>query len=300
LTATINVADLLKRLSHAVKHETDAAEVEAVMGAVPPVSDSIREAFAFYCDKLAVSELVNKSPDQKTKWKATKSRSIEHFIKLCGNLPMDKITRDHARKFYEWWSDRIHPKDTNGGKAKTYRPNSANRELGNLRFKDKVNAPTPAFANVWVKEKLLQPCVLDGQNPEAILLTYALIETGCRPSEIANLQPQNIVLDSDTPHIRIREASDRELKSNASSRDIPLVGITLEAMKRAPNGFPHYRDKSALLSNSLMKAFRARGLLPTDAHRIYSFRHAFEKRMLEAGLDYGLRCTLMGHKNNRP
>jgi integrase len=49
-----------------------------------------------------------------------------------------------------------------------------------------------------------------------------------------------------------------------------------------------------------MKAFRARGLLPTDEHRIYSFRHAFEKRMLEAGLDYGLRCTLMGHKNNRP
>jgi len=116
-----------------VKHEPEAAEVEAVMGAVPPVSDSIREAFTFYCDKLAVSELANKSPDQKTKWKATKSRSIEHFIKLCGNLPMDKITRDHARKFYEWWGDRIHPKDTNGGKVKTYRPNSANRELGNLR-----------------------------------------------------------------------------------------------------------------------------------------------------------------------
>ena len=49
-----------------------------------------------------------------------------------------------------------------------------------------------------------------------------------------------------------------------------------------------------------MKAFRSRGLFPTDAHRIYSFRHSFEKRMLEAGLDYGLRCTLMGHKNSRP
>lgn len=323
LTATIDVADLLKRLSHAVKHEPEPAEVEAVMGAVPPVSDSIREAFIFYCDKLAVSELANKSPDQKTKWKATKSRSIEHFIKLCGNLPMDKITRDHAREFYEWWGERIHPKDTNGGKVKAYRPNSANRELGNLRklyreywtyqgeetrenpfrnlrFKDKTNAPTPAFASEWVQEKILRPSVFDGLNPEAILLTYALIETGCRPSEIANLQPQNIILEGDVPHIRIREAVDRELKSNASSRDIPLVGISLEAMKRAPNGFPHYRDKSALLSNSLMKAFRARGLLPTDAHRIYSFRHAFEKRMLEAGLDYGLRCTLMGHKNNRP
>ena len=41
LTATIDVADLLKRLSHAARHEPEAAEVEAVMGAVPPVSDSI-------------------------------------------------------------------------------------------------------------------------------------------------------------------------------------------------------------------------------------------------------------------
>jgi len=323
LTQTPDIEDLLKRLVHAVRHEPDAAEVEAVMGAVPPVSDSMRGAFKLYCEKLAVSELANKSPDQKKKWKATKSRSIEHFVALCGNLSMDKITRDQARKFYEWWGDRIYPKETNDKGAKTYRPNSANRELGNLRklyreywsyqgeetrenpfrnlrFKDKAKAPTPAFESAWVREKLLQPYVFEGVNPEAILLTYALIETGCRPSEIANLQPHNIILDGKTPHIRIREVADRELKSNASSRDIPLVGISLEAMKRAPNGFPHYRDKSALLSNSLMKAFRTRGLLPTEEHRIYSFRHAFEKRMLEAGLDYGLRCTLMGHKNNRP
>lgn len=49
-----------------------------------------------------------------------------------------------------------------------------------------------------------------------------------------------------------------------------------------------------------MKAFRARDLFPTENHRIYSLRHSFEKRMLEAGLDYGLRCLLMGHKNSRP
>ncbi|MGB3454875.1 MAG: DUF6538 domain-containing protein, partial [Litorimonas sp.] len=132
LTATIDVADLLKRLSHAVKHEPEEAEVEAVMGAVPPVSESIREAFELYCDKLAVSELSQKSPDQKSKWKATKARSIEHFIALCGNLPMDKITRDHARKFYDWWGERIHPKLLKTSTtAKVYRPNSANRELGN-------------------------------------------------------------------------------------------------------------------------------------------------------------------------
>ena len=40
--------------------------------------------------------------------------------------------------------------------------------------------------------------------------------------------------------------------------------------------------------------------MPTVNHRIYSFRHSFESRMLEAGLDFGLRCTLMGHRNPRP
>ena len=46
--------------------------------------------------------------------------------------------------------------------------------------------------------------------------------------------------------------------------------------------------------------YGGRTLFPTPKHHIYSFRHSFEKRMLEAGLDYGLRCTLMGHKNDRP
>ena len=71
-------------------------------------------------------------------------------------------------------------------------------------------------------------------------------------------------------------------------------------MQRCPNGFPRYRDKSAQLSATLNKMFKAKSLFPTPEHRIYSFRHAFEKRMLEAGLDYGLRCKLVGHFNNRP
>jgi len=127
-----------------------------------------------------------------------------------------------------------------------------------------------------------------------------MIETGCRPSELSNLLPENIVLDADAPFIRIRPRSDRQVKSRASSRDIPLVGCSLEAFKRAPNGFPRYRDKGNLMSKAIMDGLRARDLLPSTDHRLYSLRHSFEKRMLEAGLDYGLRCLLMGHKNSRP
>ena len=85
-----------------------------------------------------------------------------------------------------------------------------------------------------------------------------------------------------------------------SEREIPLVGVALEALKRAPKGFPHYRDRGDLLSQALLRAFKSRNLLPTTHHRIYSLRHSFEKRMLEGGLDYGLRCTLMGHISDRP
>lgn len=38
-------------------------------------------------------------------------------------------------------------------------------------------------------------------------------------------------------------------------------------------------------------------MLATKDHVINPFRHAFEKRMEEADIDYALRCTLMGNKN---
>ena len=165
----------------------------------------------------------------------------------------------------------------------------------NMRFKDKILTKVMPFKNDWVRSHILAPDVFDGLNRQGALLCMALIETGCRPSELANIKPENIRLDAEVPHIRIRPTKDRELKSGVSVRDIPLVGVALEAMRQAPNGFPHYRDRSYLLSASLTKAFKARELFPTKQHRIYSFRHSFENRMLEAGLDFGLRCSLMGH-----
>ena len=49
----------------------------------------------------------------------------------------------------------------------------------------------------------------------------------------------------------------------------------------------------------MMKNLRNRGLLETPSHKVYSLRHAFEKRMQEAKIDYGVRCLLMEHKTTR-
>ena len=146
----------------------------------------------------------------------------------------------------------------------------------------------------------MKPGMLDGLNMDARLIVYILIETGARPSEICNLAKAQIKLDDPVPHISIRPVPGREIKTESSKREIPLVGVSLAAMKQAPNGFPRYKDKETNLSATLTKAFRAASLFPTKQHYIYSFRHSFEKRMTEAGLDYGLRCLLMGHSTNRP
>jgi hypothetical protein len=48
-----------------------------------------------------------------------------------------------------------------------------------------------------------------------------------------------------------------------------------------------------------VKFFRENGLFPTPDHKIYSFRHTFEDRLKEAGIDDELWRLLMGHAIDR-
>ena len=329
IVAKDDIGDLLERLKVVAPVDkgrpsrAEDREAEALLGTVeaPPVT--VSQAFEIYCNEIAVSDLMHKSPKQKKLWMKTKRRGVQYFIDLIGDKPMTEITRQDGLAFFKWWSSRVMPKDGTKG----LQPNTANRDLGNVRllyssyfkhigdedrpnpfrnlsFKDahkktRKNA-TPPFESDWIRDRILVPELFDDLNEQARLIIYALIETGCRPSEIANLKPKQIHLDAEVPYISIAPTNRMEIKTNSSIREIPLVGISLEAMKRAPKGFPHYYDRNDLLSQALMSAFRNRNLFPTPRHRIYSFRHSFEKRMIEAGIDTELRKLLMGHADERP
>ena len=301
------------------KSPREKHEAEAVLGGAIPPPVLISEAFDIYCTEIAADEQLGKSEAQKRLWSKTKKRGVQYLIDLIGDKPILSVTRQDAQSYYNWWRERL--TDKPGRKALT--ANTANRDIGNVRklfseyckfigdedrpnpfrnlsFKDKLKAEVPPFADEWVRTRILKPGVFAGVNEQAWHILYALIETGCRPGEIANLMEEDIFLDHEVPHIRIRPKRNREIKTQASIREIPLVGVSLEAMKKFPSGFDHYRDKPDLLSQTLMKAFKVRRLFPTPQHKIYSFRHSFEKRMLEAEIDHDLRLTLMGHTNKRP
>jgi site-specific recombinase XerD len=311
------ILDRLKKIDTTASVAT--AEADAVLGLVEPTAVKMSEAFDIYCTKICAVDLKGKSENQIKNWTKVKRRAVNNFTAICGDLPMNEIERSHGKLVFDWWSRRVNPTDG----SKPLHANSANKDFTNLRilfekfwsyqgdetrenpfrnlrFKNVVYKDIPPFSPDWIESKVLEPHTFDSLNDEARCIIYALIETGCRPSEIANLQPEHIVLDHEIPHLQIRPTAKRQLKSKSANRDIPLLGVSLQAMRQFPNGFPRYREKANSLSATLSKAFRSKDLFPTEDHRIYSFRHSFEKRMLEAGLDYGLRCKLIGHYNNRP
>ncbi|MEO9969178.1 MAG: DUF6538 domain-containing protein [Hyphomonadaceae bacterium] len=307
--------------AHGVPEERTA---EAILGGTDRPQVKVSEALDIYFNEIALDDQMYKSENQKSSWRKTKELAIRVFVEAVSDLPIDEITRDHALAYKAWWADRVFPKDPS---TEPSSGDTANRRIGDIRslyreyykhigqedrpnpfrsinFKSRQKIEVASFEVDWVRNKILRPNALKGLNSDLILIVYMLIETGCRPSEIINLRPDDIQTSAEVPHLIIRPHTHgqgkRELKSASSERVIPLVGVSLEAARRAPNGFPRYQDKSDLFSANALRAFKRRGLFPTKAHRIYSFRHSFEKRMQEANIDYGLRCLLMGHKTDRP
>lgn len=60
-----------------------------------------------------------------------------------------------------------------------------------------------------------------------------LVGTGCRLAEVTGLTMADVRLDASIPHIDIRPNDIRQLKTQASVRQVPLVGLALEATKEA-------------------------------------------------------------------
>lgn len=238
-------------------------------------------------------------------------------------MTISSITRDGARKFYKFWKGRVAPNDG----PSTHSASSGNRDIGNMRqlyrtyhahigdrdrqnpfdglvFSEKIKRSRPAFAIDWLKKEFLGSEKLIGLNREARGIVLMMIETGARPSELANLGRNTIFLDVEVPYIEIAPRDDpddpREIKTASSIRQIPLVGVALAVAKHFPDGFPKYWNNERTLSNTLNKSLKVNGLLPTLRHSAYSIRHSFENRMKEGLVDEELRRALMGHTIDRP
>jgi hypothetical protein len=322
--AELPIGDLVERTKAIAAAGRTIEQQAALLGGETPPPLVLTAVYDLYVDEIATAELRTKSLQQRRKWTNVKKRSVERFVEVVGDIEMNRISREHALKFWRYWQQRIAPKE---GRA-THTPSSGNRELGSLRTiyaeyfahigqMDRVNPFAglsfaekakqkklrPPFPTDWIRTKILQPGALNRLNDQARAIVLATIEVGARPSETCNLTSEQIRINAAVPHLAFEERDDpddpRELKSAASIRVVPLVGVALEVFKRFPNGFPRYREKEESLSQLVNKYLRNNGLAPTPRHTLYGLRHSMEDRMKEAGIGDDLRRILMGHRIDR-
>ena len=315
--------ELVDRLRVVFDSRDEQSVGAALLGAVDVPKTTIRKAFDVYVNDIVAADLLGKSKVQRDQWKKVKLRAVNNFIELVSDKAMEDITVEDAQKIHQYWNGRIAPKE---GRP-TASASSGNRDLGNLRvlysayftyngerdrknpfegfsFSNKNRMSRPPIPTAWISGQVMKPGSLATLNDEARGILLIMIETGARPSEICNLEPDAIRLDNDVPHLAIEPRIDpddpREIKTASSRRLVPLLGVALAAADRHKGGFPRYRNRENDLSATLNKYLRENKLFPTKEHKVYSFRHSFEDRMKDGGLEDELRRILMGHTIDRP
>ncbi len=312
--ARLPLPELVERVDRVfIRGRPDMREADALLGGARAPKVRVSDLPEVYFD-LARDMIRGKSAGQVRVWRNPRLKAVENFQKATGRNPaLDEITRDDMLDFRAWWEDRLDSDELTANSANKdfthlagmIRLVNKRRRLGldiapifsDLAIKEGVKRTRLPFSPAWIREKLLAPGALDGLNLEARCILLGMVNTGYRPSEGANMTGDRIRLDAAIPHISI-EPEGRTVKSANAIRAIPLAGVSLEAFRLCPRGFPRYQDKAGL-SATLNKFLRENGLMETPAHVVYGLRHSFEDRMLTAGIDDRLRRDLMGHRLDR-
>jgi integrase len=292
--------------------ENDAAARAALLGTQPRPSFPISKVFVEY-EAIIKEELKKFSPNQLRVWRNSRIRVVKELVDVTGDKPITELTDNDGLDYVEWWRERVMAEEVRAGSAnksmgmlsRMLKEISIRRRLKipeifrGLRLRTEGASVRSPYECDFIQDKLLAEHALDGLNEDARLVLYVLADTGLRPSELVNLQPNAIHLDAKIPYVEILPDG-RVLKTADSRREVPLVGAALAAMKLRPNGFPRYRDKSSSLSATLNKFLLENHLRPTKAHTVYSLRHSFKDRLIAAEAEDSLIDSLMGHRTGKP
>lgn len=307
------VQDILRRVEHLSATGLTASKPHrvALLGGAGDSELKLSEVVDFYLDYKR-AELSAKSADQMRRYENPRRKVMRDLIAAIGDKLLRLLSRDDMLAYRSDLADA-----QESGEISAATANKQLKYLGamlksvasakglqtpqtqDLAFKAKKSKPRLPFPPGVIQDRLLATGALDSLNDEARRAIFAMVETGMRPSEIVNIAAENIRLDAEVPHVVVTPTKTRELKTDTSEREIPLVGVSLLAFSAQPEGFPRYWDRETGLSALANKALRRAGIISEPGVTLYSLRHSFEDRMIEAGADERMRRELMGHRYDR-
>ena len=223
-------------------------------------------------------------------------RNISYVIACLGSRPLDCYSSADAATFRQWLTDK---KLSNTSLARIF---GVVKAVVNFSIKEQGLECKNAFSGVYIpaennkKRYSVKGNELKSLQDECVLLDddirwlVALIsDTGMRLSEAVGLLVDDLVLDSEQPHIKLVLHPHRRLKTGASERTIPLVGCSLWAAKRIKENssskfcFSRYCTEDNCNSNSASAAINKwiKKVISSEAV-IHGLRHGFRDRLRAA------------------
>lgn len=299
-----SIQEILSRVSFA---QENMVVTEAVLGSDKTPKHRLSDIADLYL-KLVEIDVQDKGRDQRRVWENTIKRCTKRFVVAVGDKCIEDLSREDMLVFRNHWVNRI--------KVEGVTTTTANRELTALSgifsklYKLKGIGDPELFRNLafarnrkhrlpyhedYIRDHILPALETGSLNNVATDIMKILINTGLRSSEVTGLSAEDIFLNAEVPYVSIRPRKGRELKTKTSIRDIPVVGIALEAAKRHPDGFFRYFDKTSSMCQTMNKFLKVNGLRPTTTHSVYSFRHGFQDRLTAVEAPDRLQADLMGH-----
>tara|TARA_B110000967_G_scaffold200287_1_gene235858 strand:- start:574 stop:1707 length:1134 start_codon:yes stop_codon:yes gene_type:complete len=222
------------------------------------------------------------------------TRNTQYIINEIGNKDLSDYSTIDAGKF----RDALLKRGLSTSSVR--RIFSSIKSIVNLAIKEKGLSITNPFLGVYIPDlndvKERKPIPIDEinriqsecrlVNDELRWIVSIISDTGMRLAETVGLKAEDIVLDSDTPHVLIRPNEKRRLKTKQSERSVPLVGASLWGATQAFNNqstgylFKRYNKTEQSNSNSASAALNKwiKSYTQTDIV-IHSFRHSLRDRL---------------------
>jgi len=223
-------------------------------------------------------------------------RNISYVIACLGSRPLDCYSSADAATFRQWLIDK---KLSNTSLVRIF---GVVKAVVNFSIKEQGLECKNSFSGVYIpaennkKRYSVKGKELKSLQDECVLLDddirwlVALIsDTGMRLSEAVGLLVDDLVVDSEQPHIKLVLHPHRHLKTGASERTIPLVGSSLWAAKRIKENsstkfcFSRYCTGDNCNSNSASAAINKwiKKVISSEAV-IHGLRHGFRDRLRAA------------------
>lgn len=257
----------------------------------------------------------NKTPEKARKaWKRYETK-INGFVKIMGDLDCLKITKKTVLEYRNELINRVNDDEFKSAAANEYleKFRTAWRKVIAYEYGE-LNLPDPFdkvegidFKDGGKKEDFTEEEVvairrlLETSNtvdPELKALMLISQNTGCGADELVYMTPDDIVLDHECPHLKIRpNANRKELKNGHRPRNMPLIGVALQQAKLFPNGFPRYCTPSGPNKVSEHSAVIIKKVAKDKSFGSYRHRIATLMRNNENIKDQ-FQDAIMGHGNS--